>query len=93
MDRRGFLMGLLATAALPHLGRVYSFPTNIVIAKPVRTYVFGRDAIFCTNLNETDAIKYCYLIPFLMLPIVGVDPTERVKFVGNQMNVKSRKGD
>lgn len=58
MDRRRFLRGLLALPVAAQLGRVYSFPTNIVIAKPVQTYVFGQDAIFCANLNQS-TVK-CY---------------------------------
>jgi hypothetical protein len=32
MNRRGFLKALVAAAVLPELGRVYSFPTKIVVA-------------------------------------------------------------
>lgn len=56
MDRRGFLKALMAAAVLPTLGRVYSFPTNIVIAKPTRTYLFGRDAIFHIDLSKSATI-------------------------------------
>ena len=57
MNRRSFLTGLIALPVAAELGRVYSFPTDIVIATPVQTYLFGKDAVYCANLPQS-TVKY-----------------------------------
>lgn len=62
MNRRSFLRGLLSLPVAAELGRVYSFPTDIVIAKP--TYMFGKNVIYSMRLDESiqnlpqSAVKY-----------------------------------
>lgn len=55
ISRRSFLRSLLsipALAGMEQVNRVYSFPTNIVIAKPITTYLFGQTAIYALNLGS-----------------------------------------
>lgn len=40
MDRRRFLQGLMAAAAAPELGRVYSFPSKIIIPNKYEMFMY-----------------------------------------------------